>query len=82
MKSSASEGAKRKATINQRDDIEGGFFPVYVHHVSKIALKHLQDHRAEWLVGLGLDSRLHINPNGTFVLTFPTEKGQDAGKIW
>ena len=61
---------------------KGGFCPVYVHHVSKIALEHLQEHRSEWLISKGLHRRLHINPNGTFVLTFPTKKGHDAGKIW
>ncbi|CAB9510599.1 DIS3 mitotic control homolog [Seminavis robusta] len=57
-------------------------FPVYVHHVSKVVLKHLQDSRSNWLVEQGLDKGLHVNSNGTFMLTFPpTEKGS-GGKLW
>jgi hypothetical protein len=59
-----------------------GFYPVYVHHVSKIALEHLQGTRADWVVQQGLDSGLTINPNGTFVLIFPTQHGQESGRIW
>lgn len=59
-----------------------GFFPVYVHHVSKIALEHLQRNRSDWVQSQGLESGLHINPNGTFVLSFPAKKGYDAGRIW
>lgn len=57
--------------------------PVYVHHVSKIVLEHLQDKRVDWVEGKGLNGGLHINPNGTFILRFPsTTAGYDAGKIW
>jgi hypothetical protein len=59
-----------------------GVFPVYVHHVSKITLEHLQGKRSDWVLGQGLDTGLHINPNGTFVLSFPAKKGYDAGRIW
>lgn len=58
------------------------FHPVYVHHVSKTVLQHLQENRAEWLVSEGLDSGLRLNSNGTFVLQFPARKGFDAGRIW
>ena len=58
------------------------FFPVYVHHVSKIVLEHLQLNRSDWVNSQGLNTRLHINPNGTFVLSFPAKKGYDTGRIW
>jgi len=61
---------------------QNAFFPVYVHHVSKIALKHLQSKRSDWLLQQGLENGLRIIPNGTFVLSFPSKKGYDAGKIW
>ena len=56
--------------------------PVYVHHVSKITLEYLQNHRSDWLVQKGLDRGLRIHPNGTFVLNFPARKGYDSGRIW
>jgi hypothetical protein len=59
-----------------------GFFPVYVHHVSKVALQHLQESRSQWLLETGLDRGLHVNSNGTFVINFPARKGFDAGRIW
>jgi hypothetical protein len=59
-----------------------GFYPVYVHYVSKVALEHLQGAQGDWVVKQGLDSRLTINPNGTFVLAFPPLQGQEAGKVW
>jgi hypothetical protein len=56
---------------------------VYVHQVSKTVLQHLQDRRSEWLVANGLDKRLHVNANGTFVLKFPPSRpGMDSGRIW
>lgn len=55
---------------------------MYVHHVSKIALEHLQGERSDWVMQQGLDSGLTINPNGTFVLSFPLDVDQEAGKIW
>ena len=58
------------------------FFPVYVHHVSKIVLEHLQESRADWLIERGLDRGLYINPNGTFAMHFPARKGFDSGRIW
>ena len=58
-------------------------FPVYMHHVSKIVLQHLQDSRAGWLIEQGLDSGLQIKSNGTFLLHFPaTQDGSAGGKIW
>ena len=56
--------------------------PVYVHHVSKIVLQHLQGSRSRWIVDQGLDRGLHIKSNGTFLLRFPARKGYDSGKIW
>ena len=56
--------------------------PVYVHHVSKIVLEHLQKSHSDWLVERGLDRGLHLAANGTFVLHFPSRPGFDAGRIW
>lgn len=57
--------------------------PIYVHHVSKTVLEHLQKDQHEWLVSTGLDRGLRINANGTFVLQFPaTRLGVDGGRIW
>jgi hypothetical protein len=59
------------------------FYPVYVHHLSQIALEHLQNHHSDWVVQMGLDRGLRINQDGTFVLQFPeTEEGYDGGRIW
>jgi hypothetical protein len=55
---------------------------VYVHHVSKVVLEHLQDSRADWLMNQGLHRGLRIKNNGTFVLEFPARKGFDSGRIW
>jgi hypothetical protein len=71
-----SEGAR--AEEKQTKD----FFPVYVHHVSKVTLEYLQNGKSDWLIEKGLDRGLQINSNGTFVLNFPSKKGFDAGKIW
>jgi hypothetical protein len=70
--------------VNARDEENQlkGFYPVYVHHVSKIALEHLQENRSDWLTEKGLDRGLHINPNGTFIMSFPAKKGFDSGRIW
>lgn len=59
-----------------------GFYPVYVHHVSKVALERLQKDHFYWVASKGLDSGLHINPNGTFTLSFPAREGFDSGRIW
>jgi len=67
---------------NREEANPKNFLPVYVHHVSKIALDHMQRHRSGWLMEQGLDKGLHINPNGTFILSFPARKGFDAGRIW
>ena len=53
------------------------FHPIYVHHVSRVALEHLQDSRSDWLVARGLDRNLKISNNGTFLLNFP-----EYGRIW
>lgn len=66
----------------QSDDRDRMINPVYIHHVSKIALQHLQDSRYEWLQQQGLDKGLRIKSDGTFVLEFPARKGFDAGRIW
>ena len=59
-----------------------GFYPVYVHNVSRMVLEHLQENRSEWVQDTGLDRRLNINPNGTFSMSFPARKGFDSGRIW
>lgn len=38
--------------------------------------------QAEWVMEKGLDTGLHINPNGTFSMSFPARKGFDSGRIW
>lgn len=58
------------------------FHPVYVHHISKLTLEYLQNQKYDWLLEKGLDRGLRINQNGTFVLSFPAQKGLDTGKIW
>jgi hypothetical protein len=69
-------------TDHSSQQTDDRIYPVYIHHVSKIALQHLQDTKSEWLAEQGLDRGLHVNANGTFTLNFPTRKGFDAGKIW
>ena len=61
----------------QRNFEEIDFHPIYVHHVSRVALEHLQNHRSDWLVARGLDRNLKIRNNGTFLLNFP-----EYGRIW
>jgi len=72
------EGSNNNA--NEQDRL----FPVYMHHVSKVVLQHLQDSRAGWLMEQGLHKGLQIRSNGTFVLNFPRdEEGKNnGGKIW
>ena len=81
LKSSAQ---RYRSVVSTRDDesYPKNFYPVYVHHVSKIALEHLQKRQSNWLIEKGLDRGLHINPNGTFSLNFPARKGFDSGRIW
>ena len=55
---------------------------VYVHHVTKVVLQHLQESKADWLVQQGLDRGLRLNSNGTAVLQFPRKNGFDKGRIW
>jgi hypothetical protein len=76
---SAQRLASSSAAISEQDH---RFYPVYVHHVSKTALRYLQDARATWLVEQGLDRGLRLNANGTFVLQFPSRRGHDSGRIW
>ena len=74
----------------QQQQQPGKFKPVYVHHVSRVALEHFQSSpNCDWLLEKGLDSRLKITPNGTFELTFPPLQEQNngsttaaGGKIW
>ena len=56
------------------------FCPVYVHHLSKNILQHLQDNHSQWIRDKGLDRGLKVNPDGTFVLLFPGHK--ENGRIW
>jgi hypothetical protein len=42
----------------------------------------MQEKRSDWLMEKGLDRGLHINPDGTFSMSFPAEKGFDFGRIW
>ena len=59
------------------------FHPMYVHHLSKVVLEHLQNTRHEWVMQQGLEGGLRLNPDGTFVLHFPTgSSGVDSGRIW
>jgi hypothetical protein len=59
------------------------FYPIYVHHVSKTVLQHLQGSHAPWLQEQGLDRGLRVNAKGTFVLHFPSQLHRgDAGRIW
>lgn len=69
---------------------------VYVHHVTKVVLKHLQEHQSEWLIDHGLDRGLRLNANGTAILQFPssssstgttnghsgTSSSVGSGRIW
>lgn len=55
---------------------------VYVHHVTKVVLQHLQETKADWLVEQGLERGLRLNSNGTAVLQFPPKMGMDSGRIW
>lgn len=59
------------------------FYPIYVHHLSKVCLEHLQDSRSEWLEQEGLSRGLQLNNDGTFTLHFPrTDDQVDNGRIW
>ena len=69
-------------TATDEENYTKGFYPVYVHHVSKVALERLQKGHSSWISSKGLDSGLHINPNGTFTLSFPAREGFDSGRIW
>jgi len=81
--SSAAASSSSDQQQQQVGDYNVTFHPVYVHHVSKTVLTHLQNSHTEWLTKNGLDRGLRLNTNGTFVLQFPTKrKGYDAGRIW
>lgn len=62
------------------DNSSAKFCPVYVHHLSKNILEHLQNNHAQWILDRGLDKGLKLNPDGTFVLQFPGQK--ENGRIW
>ena len=79
---SSTERYQSHLTANKSDSHLKNFTPVYVHHVSKLVLEHLQQNRSEWLLEKGLDRGLQINKNGTFVLSFPARKGFVSGRIW
>lgn len=66
----------------RRDPPREVLAPVYVHHISKTVLQHLQSECYEWLQQTGLNRGLRLNANGTFVLQFPERKGHDEGRIW
>uniref|UniRef100_A0A7R9W0W0 Uncharacterized protein n=1 Tax=Pseudictyota dubia TaxID=2749911 RepID=A0A7R9W0W0_9STRA len=51
----------------------------YVHPLSQIVLAHLQTSRSDFLMEYGLDSRLTLNPDGTFVLRFPPRSSGGSG---
>jgi hypothetical protein len=76
---------RRFKSVNAADKSQSqqksNFFPVYVHHVSKLALQHLTANQSDWLVEKGLDRGLKLHSDGTFILNFP-RKGFDAGRIW
>lgn len=42
----------------------------YVHPLSQIVLEHLQSRHGSWVKGMGLDTGLKLNEDGTFVLRF------------
>ena len=42
----------------------------YVHPLSQIVLEHLQSRHGPWVKGMGLDTGLKLNEDGTFVLRF------------
>ena len=75
-----------RSTLSRTSDEENwnhGIRPVYVHHVSKLTLEHLQEKESDWLMGQGLDTGLEINDNGTFTLRYPPQSGKNAGnRIW
>ncbi|KAG7342008.1 hypothetical protein IV203_007100 [Nitzschia inconspicua] len=76
-KSYARASSTSAQTSDQRLQQQPGFHPIYVHHVSRVALEHLQDNRSDWLVARGLHRNLQICKNGTFILKFP-----EYGRIW
>jgi hypothetical protein len=53
----------------------------YVHPLSQLVLQHLQNARGDWVHQQGLDKGLSIQPNGTFVLKFPSYD-KDKASIW
>jgi hypothetical protein len=57
---------------------ERHFYPVYVHHLSKVALEYMQNEQSQWIVEHKLEKGLRLNPDGTFVIHFPAQNG----RIW
>jgi hypothetical protein len=73
--------ASRKIGTNSNYQDEGNdrrFHPVYVHHLSKVALEHLQNQQSEFVIQNKLETGLRLNPDGTFVIHFPSHDG----RIW
>jgi hypothetical protein len=66
------------ATNSTFQDDERRFYPVYVHHLSKVALEYLQNQQSDWIVQHKLETGLRLNPDGTFVIHFPAQNG----RIW
>ena len=68
----------------EQGEQQQNFHPIYVHHVSRIVLEHLQNNQYDWLMKYGLDRNLSLRANGTFVLKFPPphEGHENGGRIW
>ena len=62
----------------QNDGNDRRFHPVYVHHLSKVALEHLQNQQYEFVAQHKLETGLRFNPDGTFVIHFQSHDG----RIW
>jgi hypothetical protein len=46
----ASSSTATNNVSNESDSLQPEFHPIYVHHVSRVALEHLQDSQSDWLV--------------------------------
>jgi hypothetical protein len=62
----------------EQGEQEQNFHPIYVHHVSRIVLEHLQNNQHDWLMKYGLDRNLSLRANGTFLLKFR----DNGGRVW
>eukprot|EP00579_Thalassiosira_antarctica_P012045 CAMPEP_0201923040 /NCGR_PEP_ID=MMETSP0903-20130614/10903_1 /ASSEMBLY_ACC=CAM_ASM_000552 /TAXON_ID=420261 /ORGANISM="Thalassiosira antarctica, Strain CCMP982" /LENGTH=228 /DNA_ID=CAMNT_0048460285 /DNA_START=139 /DNA_END=825 /DNA_ORIENTATION=- len=74
---SSSRWLERQATIHTRRSNDFSTFTksAYVHPLSQIVLEHLQSRHSNWVAGMGLDTGLKLNEDGTFVLRFPSADG-------